>query len=192
MHVSTGLGWKCSHAKSDGHRVEPGAFVGMRQTPVVSRSMASSPLAEATPHRMLSAAEVGGPLTGCSGPPGFVSCLAVMRERGVTRRARRSQRMQQRIVFRLCVATQCSTDMFLCWGLSGSHLWQDLQPSRLTLLRGPVPTGRYMCACGHHRHFLLFQYSNQSKGPTQTRRGCCHGHPATADPPHPPRTPAPA
>ncbi len=54
--------------------------MGMRQTPVVSRSMASSPLAGAAPHRMLSAAEVGGPPTGCSGPPGFVSCLAMMRE----------------------------------------------------------------------------------------------------------------
>ncbi len=52
--------------------------MGMRQTPVVSRSMASSPLAGAAPHRMLSAAEVGGPPTGCSGPPGFVSCLSMM------------------------------------------------------------------------------------------------------------------
>ena len=57
----------------------------MRQTPVVSRSMAGSPLAGAAPHRMLSAAEVGGPLTGCSGPPGFVSCLAMMRKTRDTR-----------------------------------------------------------------------------------------------------------
>ena len=44
--------------------------MGMRQTPVVSRSMAGSPRERAAPHRMLSAAEVGGLLTGCSGPPG--------------------------------------------------------------------------------------------------------------------------
>ena len=49
--------------------------MGMRQTPVVSRSMAGSPRERAAPHRMLSAAEVGGLLTGCSGPPGFASCL---------------------------------------------------------------------------------------------------------------------
>ena len=49
--------------------------MGMRQTPVVSRSMAGSPRERAAPHRMLSAAEVGGLLTGCSGPPGFESCL---------------------------------------------------------------------------------------------------------------------
>ena len=65
----------CSHAKSDGHKKELGAIVGMRQTPVVSRSMASSPRERAAPHRMLLAAEVGGLLTGCSGPPGFESCL---------------------------------------------------------------------------------------------------------------------
>ena len=38
------------------------AIVGMRQTPVVSRSMASShPMGPTTPHRLLLAAEVGGP-----------------------------------------------------------------------------------------------------------------------------------
>ena len=65
----------CSHAKSDGHKKELGAVVGMRQTPVVSRSMAGRPRERAAPRRMLSAAEVGGLLTGCSGPPGFESCL---------------------------------------------------------------------------------------------------------------------
>lgn len=70
------LNERCSHAKSDGHKKELGAIVGMRQTPVVSRSMAGSPRGRAAPHRMLSAAEVGGLLTGCSGPPGFESCLS--------------------------------------------------------------------------------------------------------------------
>ena len=51
----------CSHAKSDGHKKELGAIVGMRQTPVVSRSMASGPPCGGRPTQNAVGSGSGGP-----------------------------------------------------------------------------------------------------------------------------------